>query len=97
MDNKVMTGKVKWFDVKKGFGFVTDENGNDVFIHFSSIKNGRHYIGLNDGDEITFTLKDGKKGPEAADAELVNNDRADKKRDNGGDRVVYSTATPTAE
>ena len=73
-------GKVKWFDVKKGYGYVTsEEDGNDYFCHFTGITEGRHFVGLRDGDEITFDVVDGKKGPQAGDVKLVNPVRAPKK------------------
>lgn len=64
-------GTVKWFDVRKGYGYVTDENGNDFFAHFSGIVEGRHYTGLKDGDEITFDVVEGKKGEQAGNIKLV--------------------------
>lgn len=66
-----MRGTVKWFDIRKGFGFVTGEDGKDVFVHFSGIKTGRHYVGLNDGDTVEFNTKQGKKGLEVDDLELI--------------------------
>ena len=66
-----VTGKVKWFDVKKGYGYLTDGNGNDFFAHFSGITEGRTFIGLRDGDEVTFDVVDGKKGKQAADIKMV--------------------------
>lgn len=66
-----VTGKVKWFDVRKGYGYVTDEKGNDYFAHFSGITEGRHYTGLKDGDSITFEVVQGKKGEQAGNIKLV--------------------------
>ena len=65
------SGKVKWFDVRKGIGFITDEEGNDIFAHFSGIAEGRHYVGLKDGDEVTFEVVQGRKGDQAASIRLV--------------------------
>ena len=60
-----MTGKVKWFNAEKGFGFITDEDGNDVFAHFSQIqKDG--YKSLEEGEEVSFDVVEGQKGPQAA-------------------------------
>jgi CspA family cold shock protein len=60
-------GKVKWFNADKGFGFITpDEGGTDVFAHFSAIE-GRGYRSLNEGQEVEFEVKDGPKGPQAAE------------------------------
>ena len=60
------TGKVKWFNADKGFGFITpDAGGPDVFAHFSAIE-GRGYRSLNEGQEVKFEVNDGPKGPQAA-------------------------------
>ncbi|MBC7204448.1 MAG: cold-shock protein [Pusillimonas sp.] len=60
------TGKVKWFNADKGFGFITpDAGGSDVFAHFSAIE-GRGYRSLNEGQEVEFEVNDGPKGPQAA-------------------------------
>ncbi len=58
-------GTVKWFDAKKGFGFITDEEGNDVFCHFSAIQS-EGYKSLDEGDAVEFSISDGTKGPQAA-------------------------------
>lgn len=60
------TGKVKWFNADKGFGFITpDAGGSDVFAHFSAIEGGG-YRSLNEGQEVEFEVNDGPKGPQAA-------------------------------
>ncbi|MBI9042826.1 cold-shock protein [Lutibacter sp.] len=60
-----MTGKVKWFNAEKGFGFITDENGKDVFAHFSQIqKDG--FKSLEEGEEVSFDVVEGQKGPQAS-------------------------------
>ncbi|MBC2769116.1 MULTISPECIES: cold-shock protein [Pusillimonas] len=60
------TGKVKWFNADKGFGFITpDAGGADVFAHFSAI-DGRGYRSLNEGQAVEFEVNDGPKGPQAA-------------------------------
>ena len=58
-------GTVKWFDAKKGFGFITDEEGNDVFCHFSAIQS-EGYKALDEGDSVEFEISNGAKGPQAA-------------------------------
>lgn len=65
------TGKIKFFDVQKGFGFITGDDGNDTFVHHSGITKGRHYTGLEQGDEVTYDITDGQKGPQAAEVVLV--------------------------
>ncbi|MGB2983838.1 MAG: cold-shock protein [Candidatus Bipolaricaulia bacterium] len=64
------TGTVKWFNDDKGFGFVERENGEDVFVHFSSIR-GDGYKSLNDGQKVEFTVGQGDKGPQALDVTVV--------------------------
>ena len=59
-------GKVKWFSNVKGYGFIEQEGGQDVFVHYSSIQ-GDGYKRLEEGEEVTFEVKDGEKGPQAAD------------------------------
>ncbi|KSV58208.1 cold shock domain-containing protein [Acetivibrio ethanolgignens] len=60
-----MTGTVKWFNNQKGYGFISDEQGNDVFVHFSGL-NMEGYKTLNEGEEVEFDVVDGAKGPQAA-------------------------------
>jgi CspA family cold shock protein len=60
-----MTGKVKWFNAEKGFGFITTEDGKDVFAHFSQIQKSG-YKTLEEGEAVSFDIVDGQKGPQAA-------------------------------
>ncbi|MBT7697864.1 MAG: cold-shock protein [Desulfobacterales bacterium] len=57
-------GVVKWFNDSKGFGFIEQENGPDVFVHFSGI-GGDGFKSLNEGDKVTFEIEQGAKGPAA--------------------------------
>jgi len=59
----VSTGTVKWFDAKKGFGFIVlDDGGSDLFVHYSEIKTDG-YASLNEGQKVEFEIGEGKKGP----------------------------------
>ncbi|MGV6852602.1 MAG: cold-shock protein [bacterium] len=60
------TGTVKWFNETKGFGFIEQESGPDVFAHFSAIS-GSGFKTLAEGQKVEFTVTDGKKGPQAED------------------------------
>lgn len=68
------TGTVKWFDLKKGYGYITDSEGNDYFVHHTDIRDGRTFIGLKDGDEITFDVVEGRKGEQAGNVVLSKSD-----------------------
>ena len=59
------TGKVKWFNAKKGYGFICDEDGADVFVHFSAL-NMEGFKVLEEGDTVEYEVVDGEKGPQAA-------------------------------
>ena len=58
-------GVVKWFNSSKGYGFIEQEDGPDVFVHFSGI-NADGFKSLYEGDRVTFDIEDGQKGPAAA-------------------------------
>lgn len=65
-----MTGKVKWFDSKKGYGFITTENGKEIFVHFSGIvKEG--FKSLNEGQKVEFEIGNGAKGEQAINVTVV--------------------------
>lgn len=63
-------GTVKWFNEKKGYGFIEQEDGPDVFVHFSGI-NGSGFKSLTEGDRVTFTVEEGPKGPAAVNVTVV--------------------------
>ncbi|MCD6136911.1 cold-shock protein [Candidatus Bipolaricaulota bacterium] len=60
------TGTVKWFNESKGFGFIEREQGEDVFVHFRSIR-GEGFKTLSEGQKVEFTVTQGEKGPQADD------------------------------
>jgi CspA family cold shock protein len=60
-----MKGVVKWFDSDKGYGFISSEEGKDVFVHFSAIQ-AEGYKALQEGDQVEFDVNDGDRGPQAA-------------------------------
>lgn len=57
-------GTVKWFDERKGYGFISRASGDDVFVHFSSIA-GDGFKSLQEGDQVSFDLEEGERGPQA--------------------------------
>ena len=63
-------GTVKWFNDKKGFGFIEQENGPDVFVHHSNIV-ATGFKSLKEGDRVTFNIEQGKKGPTALNVKVV--------------------------
>jgi len=60
----MQTGTVKWFNAEKGFGFITGEDGKDVFVHFSAIQ-GEGFKTLEEGQSVTFDVEEGQRGPQA--------------------------------
>jgi len=64
------TGTVKWFNATKGFGFISREKGEDIFVHFSAIR-GEGYRTLNEGQQVEFTVTEGEKGPQAQDVVVI--------------------------
>jgi len=66
----IANGTVKWFSDKKGYGFIEQEDGPDVFVHHSDI-NGTGFKTLKEGDRVTFDIKEGEKGPSAVNVTVV--------------------------
>ncbi len=64
------TGQVKWFNEKKGYGFITAEDGKDVFVHYSGIQ-GEGFKSLNEGDKVEFEVTKGSKGPQAVNVKVI--------------------------
>jgi CspA family cold shock protein len=69
-DLRMATGVVKWFSAEKGYGFISQEGGPDVFVHFSAIE-GEGYRNLEEGQSVEFDVTQGQKGPQAANVKLV--------------------------
>lgn len=63
-------GSVKWFDDRKGYGFIEQEDGPDVFVHHSGIS-GDGFKSLKEGDKVSFDIEEGKKGPAAVNVTIV--------------------------
>ncbi|GAB1263914.1 cold-shock protein [Aurantivibrio infirmus] len=63
------TGRVKWFNEKKGFGFIEREGGDDVFVHFRAIQSPG-FKTLAEGQEVEFEVEDGQKGPQAVNVNI---------------------------
>lgn len=67
----MMTGTVKWFNNQKGYGFISDEQGNDVFVHFSGL-NMEGFKSLEEGASVEFDITEGAKGPQAVNVTVLN-------------------------
>ena len=63
-------GTVKWFDNRKGYGFIEQEDGSDVFVHHSGI-NGSGFKSLKEGDQVTFDIEQENKGPAAVNVNIL--------------------------
>ncbi|MDN9011344.1 MULTISPECIES: cold shock domain-containing protein [Brevibacillus] len=66
-----MQGKVKWFNKEKGYGFIEREDGTDIFVHYTGI-NGTGFRNLEQGEQVTFDIVEGQRGPQAANVEKMN-------------------------
>ncbi|HWV72403.1 MAG TPA: cold-shock protein [Pseudosphingobacterium sp.] len=63
------TGKVKWFNAQKGFGFIIQEDGTDIFVHFKDVQGGIDAI--KDNDQVQFEVADGRKGQQAVNVKKI--------------------------
>jgi len=64
------TGVIKWFNERKGYGFIKQDDGSDVFVHYTGIT-GTGFRSLNEGDQVTFDIEEGEKGPSAVNVTTV--------------------------
>ena len=64
------TGKVKWFNSQKGYGFIERDSGGDIFVHHNAIQSSG-FRSLNEGDKVSFEVTQGQKGPAAANVEVI--------------------------
>lgn len=69
MSNRVQ-GTVKWFNADKGYGFITQESGSDLFVHYSEIQ-GNGFRSLNEGDRVEFEITEGRKGKQASAVTVI--------------------------
>jgi len=68
----LVKGIVKWFNSRKGYGFITSEEGGDVFVHFSALKGDKdEYKSLNENDKVEFDIVQGQKGPQASNVVII--------------------------
>ncbi|MDL1958943.1 MAG: cold-shock protein [Deltaproteobacteria bacterium] len=66
----MMEGRVKWFNDKKGYGFIETDNEGDVFVHYSAIQ-GEGFRSLQEGDKVTFDIEQSPRGPQAANVKRI--------------------------
>jgi CspA family cold shock protein len=66
----VLQGTVKWFSAEKGYGFIEQDSGDDVFVHFSAIEEDG-YKSLNEGQKVNFEIVEGDRGPQAANVQKM--------------------------
>ena len=83
---KLVKGTIKWFNSRKGFGFINSEEGNDVFVHFSALAgdDDDDFKTLNENDEVEFDVVQGDKGPQANNVVVTKKGPPSEKRSYGG-------------
>jgi CspA family cold shock protein len=69
-EKKMAEGTVKWFNDSKGFGFIEQDNGPDVFVHFSAIS-GEGFKSIAEGERVSFDVSEGQKGPQASNVAKI--------------------------
>lgn len=95
-----LKGIVKWFNPRKGFGFITDPDGVDHFCHFSAVEKGRTYTGFEEGDEVEFNIvNDGERGTKCANVVLTSEEwpKKRKKQEKDNEEVVTEVTADIVE
>lgn len=81
-----LVGTIKWFNPRKGYGFITDPEGHDHFVHFSGVEKGRTYVGFEEGDKVEFDLtSDNDKGTKCVNVVLTEQAKKPSKKGNKDD------------
>lgn len=65
------TGTIKWFDNERGYGFISANDGQDVFVHYSNVKEKTHDKDLHEGENVTFDIRQDEKGPSALNVQKI--------------------------
>ena len=89
-----MKGTVKFYNEMKGFGFITPEEGEDVFVHSSGIKGG---VTLHEGDSVTFDVEQGEKGPKASNVALAGSEGSEPSSEGGDKEAPTEQESPKGE
>lgn len=94
----MQTSTVKWFDAKKGYGFIDHpEDGEDVFVHYSNIQSDDDFKTLQSGQRVRFEMNDGPKGLHALDVEALGEERPDTPEEEASPEIGPADVDPTAE
>lgn len=94
MADAIIKGTVKWFNLHKGYGFITGEDGKEYFVHFSGIENGRHYNGFEEGDQVEFGLESTQKGDKAVHVKMTTAVKKGKKEPSKNDSEAAENSEP---
>lgn len=94
----MQTSTVKWFDAKKGYGFIEHpDDGEDVFVHYSNIESEEEFKTLESGQEVEFELNDGPKGLHALDVAVVGESPSETEDESPASEIGPADVDPTAE
>lgn len=93
----MQTSTVKWFDAKKGYGFITHpQGGDDVFVHYSNINSDDDFKTLDSGDRVQFEMNDGPKGLHALDVEMMDDTSSESADEEPSSEIGPTDVDPTA-